>query len=72
MGERIKIGKTNMNEDLQLIKRLEYMRSLHREMDEKIKETTDEFSRKRLQKEKLGLRDQIMRLEHLVYPDATA
>ncbi|NBX04110.1 MAG: DUF465 domain-containing protein [Alphaproteobacteria bacterium] len=61
-----------MNEDLQLIKRLEYMRSLHREMDEKIKETTDEFSRKRLQKEKLGLRDQIMRLEHLVYPDATA
>ena len=61
-----------MNEDLQLIKRLEYMRAQHREMDEKIKETADEFSRKRLQKEKLGLRDQIMRLEHLVYPDATA
>ena len=62
-----------MNEDLQLIKRLEYLRGQHRELDEKIKEAgLDEFSRKRMQKEKLTLRDQIMRIEHLVYPDATA
>ena len=62
-----------MNEDLQLIKRLEYFRALHSELDEKIKETAlDEFSRKRLQKEKLSLRDQIMRLEQIVYPDVTA
>ena len=61
-----------MNEDLQLIKRLEYFRAQHREMDEKIKEIVDEFSRKRMQKEKLALRDQIIRLEQLVYPDVTA
>jgi hypothetical protein len=62
-----------MNEDLQLIKRLEYFRAQHRELDEKIRvPELDEFSRKRLQKEKLALRDQIMRLEHLVYPDVTA
>ena len=62
-----------MNEDLQLIKRLEYFRAQHRELDQKIKETAlDEFSRKRLQKEKLMLRDQIMRLEQIVYPDVTA
>jgi len=62
-----------MNEDLQLIKRLEYFRAQHRDYDDKIKDPAlDEFSRKRLQKEKLALRDQIMRLEHLVYPDVTA
>ena len=62
-----------MNEDLQLIKRLEYFRAQHRDLDEKIKDDgLDEFSRKRLQKEKLSLRDQIMHLEQIVYPDVTA
>ena len=32
----------------------------------------DELMIRRLKKRRLGLRDQIMRLEHLVYPDATA
>ena len=62
-----------MNEDLLLIKRLEEMRAEHRELDEKIKNNSlDEFTRKRLQKTKLVLRDQIQELERIVYPDVIA
>ena len=62
-----------MNEDLMLIKRLEALRLEHREMDEKIKNNNlDEFTRKRLQKMKLYLRDEITKLEQVVYPDIIA
>ncbi|MDE3016208.1 MAG: DUF465 domain-containing protein [Pseudomonadota bacterium] len=62
-----------MNEDLLLLKRLESLRSEHREMDEKIKNNSlDEFTRKRLQKTKLSLRDEIMKIEQVVYPDIIA
>lgn len=62
-----------MNEDLLLIKRLEYLRSEHRELDMRIRsEVLDEFTRKRLQKVKLDMRDQIVKLEQVVYPDIIA
>jgi len=62
-----------MDEELILIKQLEQLRLEHRELDEKIKSNgLDEFSRKRLQKTKLALRDEIMKLEQLVYPDIIA
>lgn len=62
-----------MNEDLLLIKRLETMRLEHRDIDDKIKNNSlDEFTRKRLQKLKLSLRDKIQELERTVYPDVIA
>jgi hypothetical protein len=62
-----------MNEDLILIKRLESLRAEHRQLDETIKQDDlDELSRKRYQKLKLSMRDEIMRLEQVVYPDITA
>jgi hypothetical protein len=62
-----------MNEDLELIKKLEFLREHHRELDQKIKEDAlDEFTRKRLQKEKLHMRDEIYKLEQYVYPDIIA
>jgi hypothetical protein len=62
-----------MNEDLILIKRLESLRAEHRELDDVIKQDTlDEFSRKRYQKLKLSMRDEIIKLEHEIYPDITA
>lgn len=62
-----------MNEDLLLLKQLESLRIQHRELDEKIKiNGLDEFTRKRLQKMKLHLRDEIIKLEQLVYPDIIA
>jgi hypothetical protein len=62
-----------MNEDLLLIKRLESLRLEHRELDVKISTNgIDEFTRKRLQKTKLFLRDEIMKLEQIVYPDIIA
>lgn len=63
----------SMNEDLLLIKRLESLRLEHRDLDDRIKTNgLDEFTRKRLQKMKLFLRDEIMKLEQIVYPDIIA
>ena len=51
-----------MNEDLLLIKRLEALRAEHRELDEKIKDNgMDEFTRQRLKKTKLTLREEIVK-----------
>jgi hypothetical protein len=62
-----------MNEDLLLIKRLESLRAEHRDLDNKISaDSIDEFTKKRLQKMKLFLRDEIMKLEQVVYPDIIA
>ena len=62
-----------MNEDLLLIKRLESLRMRHRELDDKIGVNgIDEFTRQRLKKEKLHLRDEILKIEQVVYPDITA
>jgi hypothetical protein len=62
-----------MNEDLILIKRLEYLRAEHQAIDNRIDhEPLDEFTRQRLKKERLGLQDQIMKLSQIVYPDIIA
>jgi hypothetical protein len=62
-----------MNEDLLLQKQLETLRDQHRELDEKIKlNGLDEFSKQRFKKMKLQLRDEIIRLEHQIYPDIIA
>jgi hypothetical protein len=62
-----------MNEDILLQKQLESLRSQHRELDEKIQlNGIDEFSKQRYKKMKLQLRDEIIRIEQLVYPDIIA
>ncbi len=62
-----------MNEDLLLIKRLESLRAEHRELDDMIaQDALDEFSKKRYQKLKLSMRDEIIKIEREVYPDITA
>ncbi len=62
-----------MNEDLLLQKQLETLRDQHRELDDKIKlNGIDEFSKQRFKKMKLQLRDEIIRLEHQIYPDIIA
>jgi hypothetical protein len=62
-----------MNEDLVLLKKLEARRLEHRQIDERAQDPKlDEFSRKRLQKIKLALRDEIRKLELVLYPNLTA
>ncbi|MCE2926086.1 MAG: DUF465 domain-containing protein [Rickettsiales bacterium] len=62
-----------MNEDLLLHKQLETLRDQHRDLDDKIKlNGIDEFSKQRFKKMKLQLRDEIIRLEHQIYPDIIA
>lgn len=61
-----------MNEELMLEKRLDYLRGKHHELDEMINGVVDEFTRMRLKKEKLAMRDQIMQIEKVVYPDVIA
>jgi len=62
-----------MNEDLLYIKQLETFRVEHRQLDEQAQNPSlDEFTRKRLQKLKLALRDKITELEHMLYPDVIA
>jgi len=62
-----------MNEDLMLEKRLDYLRVKHHELDEMINNSAmDEFTKMRLKKEKLAMRDQIMQIESIVYPDVIA
>lgn len=62
-----------MNEELMLEKRLDYLRHKHHELDEAIKASSmDEFSIMRLKKEKLSLRDMILQIERILYPDAIA
>lgn len=62
-----------MNEDLLMLKRLEAMRVQHKELDEKIDSgDLDEFTRQRYAKMRLQLRDEIYRLEQIVYPDIIA
>lgn len=58
---------------LSLTKRLDSLRSLHRTLDDDIKSTSyDEFTLLRKKREKLNLRDQIMQIESVIYPDIIA
>lgn len=64
-----------MNEELQLEKRLEALRLRHRELDSKTNELDprmDAFLFARLKKEKLALRDEIAKIEAILYPDIVA
>ncbi len=64
-----------MTEDkaLSLRKRLDSLRSQHRSLDEEIQASGyDEFTLVRKKREKLTLRDQIMQIESIVYPDIIA
>lgn len=61
-----------MNEDLMLEKRLDYLRGLHGELEEKLRQTLDEFTKMRIKKEKLNVRDKMMEIESILYPDAIA
>lgn len=62
-----------MIEEIVLIKRLDSLRRQHRELDSQIEQPSiDEFTRQRFKKMKLQLRDEIMRIEQIVYPDIIA
>jgi hypothetical protein len=66
-----------MEEDLQLIKKLETLTLHHQELDAMIDKLNsdkfrDEFQLHRLKKEKLQLRDEICKLQDAIYPDIIA
>ncbi len=66
-----------MEEDLQLIKKLETLTLQHQEMDATIarlnaEKYRDDFQLHRLKKEKLHLRDEISKLQDAIYPDIIA
>lgn len=62
-----------MNEELMLEKKLDYLREKHRELDGMLASAAlDEFTKVRLKKEKLGMRDQMMHIESILYPDVIA
>ena len=64
-----------MNEELQLEKRLEALKLRHRELDMRIEEldpVQDALAAMRLKKEKLALRDEMARIEAVLYPDIVA
>ncbi len=66
-----------MEEDLQLVKKLEALTLRHQELDTMIdrlnaEKFRDEFSLHRLKKEKLNLRDEITKLQDAIYPDIIA
>jgi hypothetical protein len=66
-----------MEEDLLLEKRLDALRIQHKELDNMIdalskEDYLDELRIRRLKKEKLALRDKILRIEDELYPDDAA
>lgn len=68
-----------VGDELAMQRKLDVLRDRHRELDRAIEELgtrqhamQDEFTVRRLKKEKLALRDQILRLEEVVYPDIIA
>ncbi len=66
-----------MDEELILIKRLDLLRNRHDELDKKINAmdrsiNDNQFLVMRMKKEKLALRDKIVEIERIVYPDIIA
>lgn len=65
-------------DEISILKRLDSLRNRHRNLDTEIESLEkhniahDQFALHRLKKEKLGLRDQILSLERLLYPDIIA
>ena len=65
-----------MDEELKYIKRRDDLIARHRDLDEQIDGLADSPLNQllvlRLKKEKLRLRDEIAKLEQVIYPDITA
>lgn len=66
-----------MEEELQLLKKLEALNLRHQELDMMIDKLNaekfrDDFSLHRLKKEKLSIRDEISKLQDALYPDIIA
>lgn len=65
-----------MNEELKCIKRRDDLVARHRDLDEQINglgaSPLNEFLVRRLKQEKLKLRDEIAKLEQVIYPDIIA
>ncbi len=66
-----------MDDELQLIKKLEALNNHHKELDQMIgtlmlEKYKDEFQLHRLKKEKLQVRDEICKLQDTIYPDIIA
>lgn len=65
-----------MDEELKLVKRRDDLLARHRALDEQIKglagSALNEFLVRRLKQEKLRLRDEIAKLEQILYPDIIA
>lgn len=71
------INKLLMDEELQLIKKLESLSLHHKELDHMIdalvaEKYRDEFQLHRLKKERLQVRDEISKLQDTIYPDIIA
>ena len=65
------------NEEIVLTRRLENLRNKHQLLDDTIDQLnlddySDELQLRRLKKEKLAIREQIVRLEEVIYPDIIA
>lgn len=70
-------GMMNMEEDHKLRHTLAQLKQQHRDLDEAIisleaAQQRDQLMLKRLKKRKLGLRDEIARLEDMLFPDIIA
>ncbi len=65
-----------MDEDLKMIKRRDDLIARHRDLDEQIRALSEsplnQLLLLRLKKEKLRLRDEISKLEQILYPDIIA
>ena len=65
-----------MNEDLRLIKRRDDLLARRRALDEQIKllsgSPLNELLVRRLKQEKLRLRDEVAKIEQIIYPDIIA
>jgi len=66
-----------MDEELQLIKKLESLTLHHKELDQMIdalnaEKYKDDFQLHRLKREKLQIRDEICKLQDTIYPDIIA
>jgi hypothetical protein len=59
--------------EVKLFRKLDSLRHLHQSLEEKIRASGfDEFSARRLKKEKLTVREQITNLENVLYPNIIA
>ncbi len=62
-----------MEDEVELMRKLDALRDRHERLDSRLSEMmADQLETVRLKKEKLSLKDQIYRLEEMLYPDIIA